>query len=141
MNANYYFEDDPWDRACRTVSADETPEDVAEITIQCTCSEGEMAGVLMHWTKRLAMFLGDYKAESENKTSRATAVIRTYYTGTIVRIFIDEAPDVSENFEISTLTKLILWRPDSNPQMHLTGNACRNVDCQQLYAERLGELL
>lgn len=141
MNASYYFEDDPWDRACQTVFIDETPKDVVEITIQCTCSQGKMAEVLMHWTERLASLLGEYEAESEDKTSRAIAVIRMYCSGTIVRIFIDEAPDVSENFEISTLNKLILWRPDSNPQMHITGLANSWVSCQQIYAKNLGIML
>lgn len=137
MNGDWYFENHPWQQACQRLLAAETAADVAEVTVQCTCHKGQLQAVLARWDGRLQELLGPVETEDIQRAEGVVAVLRRYRCGAIARIFVDEAEDVSENFEIASRRCLIVWRPDSRPQGHVVGVPQAFCDCTQLYSTDL----
>ncbi|MEA5013318.1 MAG: hypothetical protein VB099_02045 [Candidatus Limiplasma sp.] len=137
MKGNCYFEDHPWQQACKRFLAVDTARGVAEVTVQCACPKGGVEQVLARWNGRLQELLGPVAFEDRQEAQGVRVILRRYLCGAIVRIFLDEGEDLSENFEIAGKKCLILWRPDSRPQAHVTGIPEAFCDCAQLYAADL----
>lgn len=137
MKEALYFESHPWDEAVKQFLEVETRSDIAEVTIQCVCIPRKMEDTLAVWDERLSSLLGSCTWEDRQKQTGALAILRRYESGAIVRLFMDEAEDCSENFEISGRKALVIWRPDSRPQAHMVGSSKAFCDCAQVYSIEL----
>lgn len=140
MKDDCYFENTPWKQACERFLALDTAEGIAEITVQCACRKNGLPQTIARWDERLHELLGETVFESQLAGDGLAAILRRYQAGAIVRIFVDEAEDVSENFEIAGKKCLAVWRPDSRPQAHVSGIPQAFCDCVQLYSTDLGAL-
>lgn len=140
MKDDCYFENTPWQQACERFLSLDTAEGIAEITVQCACYKSELPQTISRWDERLSKLLGKIVFESRLTGDGLAVILRRYQAGAIVRIFVDEAVDVSENFEIAGKKCLAVWRPDSRPQAHVSGVPQAFCDCAQLYSTDLGVL-
>lgn len=58
MKGNCYFEEHPWQQACKRFLEVDTAQGVAEVSVQCTCPKGGVEEALALWDERLQGLLG-----------------------------------------------------------------------------------
>ena len=120
MNGERYFEEHPWERACKTVAQRNLGE-VYEIAIQVVCEDGTCEECFDLWLSRCEQLIGQSVNGEVLRTDKVISLVgRT--EGCIVRIFVDEsASEITENFEIVTQKALFVWKPGTSLQGRITG--------------------
>ena len=119
MNANFYFEQDPWQRAHSCIKNQELGE-VYQVSAQCVCEKGTGRAKLEEWEKRVSELVGEKQRGDVLVADTALSFIGVFGNNVVTRFFIDESADgFCENFEIVTDKSLIIWKPGSVTQGYM----------------------
>jgi hypothetical protein len=129
-----YFEREPWDQALACLGGQEI-ENIAEISIHCTCQENEFEMTEKRWKERITSVLGKAIRCDELKSPDVISCLARYENKAIVRMFFDKGgTGVCENFEIVTKNALIIWKPDVHPQGRISYAGADFCDFVQPYS-------
>ena len=137
MNNLQYFEEHPWDRACRLIRERELGA-VHQVIVQCVCPPGTLKDTLSRWKTKIEALTGAEQEGDLLTAPHALSYIGTFGADTVVRIFLDDAAaDVCENFELVTASSLLVWKPINTNQGHIysTDGCC--LECSQPYVKDL----
>ncbi len=111
MNANSYFENDPW-----SYSVEKLREGLlgraAGVCIQATCRQGKLQETLQFWQTRLTSLFGRPENSHQIQAEGVTSIVLRFPGPVLARIFLDEgiSEEVS-NFEIAGTRALLVWKP------------------------------
>ena len=112
MNADSYFETDPWLYAAEAVQKDSLGRIVA-FAVQSSCRSGEMEHALREWRLRIEELFGPHKTCDKLQSEHAISLLLRYDGPVIGRVFIDQSSDDPFcNFEIVGTDALLIWKPD-----------------------------
>lgn len=138
MNAESYFEENPWEKACAFIREGSVGKVVA-LSVQCVCESGGLDKAFGKWKRRVDALLGAQASSDTIRADNAISMISKYENGEIVRFFIDDSSaDVAENFEIVCKDGLVIWKPNVRLQGRISSGGELCFDCDQAYAADLG---
>lgn len=137
MNGDFYFEQNPWNRACECIDANKLGK-MLHVSAQCVCEKGEKDSTLQKWKDRVTALAGDECRGNALQAGNAISYVGVFGDNAVVRFFIDDgAEDVSENFEIVTEKSLIVWKPNGTNQGHMLSSEGCFIEASQEYVEDL----
>jgi hypothetical protein len=113
MNADSYFENDPWSYTVEKLQEGLLGQ-AAGICIQATCRPGKFQETLQLWQTRLTTLFGRPENSHRLDTEGVTSLLLRFPGPVIARIFLDEgtSEEVS-NFEVAGTCALLVWKPSA----------------------------
>ena len=140
MNANSYFEDDPWVRLAGEVHGGSVGRVVA-VAVQAICMPDRLDHTLQAWRARLESLLGPPADSDLLRNGEALSLLLRYEGAVIGRIFVDGgAGSPLSNVEIVGTEGLLIWKPDVHPLAFITSGAGVELSVEHAYAAALQEV-
>jgi|WetSurMetagenome_2_1015567.scaffolds.fasta_scaffold989298_2 hypothetical protein len=111
MNADSYFENDPWSYTVEKLREGLLGQ-AAGVCIQATCRPGKIQETLRLWQTRLTALFGPPENSHQLQVEGVISILLRFPGPVIARIFLDEgtSQEVS-NFEIAGTRALLVWKP------------------------------